>query len=228
MALWTSSLDTAWCDLPYRPAYVALLQDLFTWLSMPRLLAGSLVPGETWTVVVPRSEETRAPARGWKVQLPDGNRTEAELFAGAGEGAAAGVLQVDRLERPGVYHLIREGAADAGGMSALETAAVSVDVRESNPAVWSEAQLRDLFPAGRLDKVAAGDSLDGPALFEANGREIWPGLAALLAAVLLVETLLAYRFSYQKAAPREGVRPHLASHSGRGETGTGPSEGAAA
>jgi hypothetical protein len=211
MAIWTSSLDATWCDLPYRPAFVPLLQDLLCWLNQPRLIADSILPGEDWLATLPGvSAGKRVSIDGWRIVEPDGNRLDASLFAAGANPSETAALRVDRTNRPGVYRLVQENGRGRELPTALQTVAVNVDTRESDPAVWSQAQFRDLFPAQRFDFLGADDPLDAVRLTGPKGSEIWPVVAGLLLAILVVETLLAYRFSYQKAASvtaAAGARP---------------------
>jgi hypothetical protein len=225
MAVWVSSLDATWCDLPFRPAFVTLLHDLMGWLNRPRLVADSVPPGQVWSPVIPGAAKTRGAVAGWGIRQPDGSRLDAALFVAAADADTAPVLKVDRTERPGVYRLVQGAGPSSATSTAIQTLAVNVDTRESSPTLWSESQIRDLFPQQRLDVVAGGGTLDPIPLTATQGSEIWPLLAAALGFLLLLETLLAYRFSYQKTvALPAGAQRHLSgmellnSHKSEGVT----------
>jgi hypothetical protein len=211
IAVWTSSLDASWCDLPYRPAFVPVLQDLLCWLNQPRLIARSILPGEDWLAVPPRSSAgSRSVVEGWRIVEPGGNRLDAALFATGADQTDIPALRVDRTDRPGVYRLVPEPGRGRELSTALQTVAVNVDTRESDPTIWSQNQFGALFPSERFDFLGADDPLDALGLAGSKGEEIWPLVAGLLLAILLIETLLGYRFSYQKttAAPvTAGLRP---------------------
>ena len=213
IAVWTSSLDASWCDLPYRPAFVPMLQDLLCWLNQPRLVARSILPGEDWLAVPPRSSAGgRSVLEGWRILEPGGTRLDAALFATNVDPAEMAALRVDQTDRPGVYRLVPEPGRGREFSTALQTVAVNVDTRESDPTIWSQDQFAALFSSERFDFLGADDPLEALGLSGSKGDEIWPLVAGLLLAILLIETLLAYRFSYQKttAAPvTAGPRPSV-------------------
>ncbi len=212
-AIWTSSLDGSWCDLPYRPAFVPLLHDLLGWLCGPKLIARSIVPGETWHAAVPGAGSADRAVQGWAIREPDGNLLDAALFASTPGPAGAATLSMDRTHRPGVYRLTR-GGGDGRGETALQAVAVNVDVGESDPATWSAAQLRGLFPPERFDYLAGDQPVDALFAGAGSGSEIWPVVALAVLALLIAETLLAYRFSFQKPAAGAEARAALAPSGG--------------
>jgi len=180
--------------LPYRPAMVPVLHGLLSWLSRPRLVSPTLLPGQVW------SPPLASGAGDLKIGMPDGSELEAAGFMEPGRLPEEASLRFDRTRQPGVYRLIGPAAAVARTPSALQAVAVNVDPAESDQAFWSPARIRSLFPQGRCEVVPPDGQADAVLLTESSGREIWPGLAVLLAAGLLAEALLAYRFSFQKKA----------------------------
>ncbi len=131
--------------------------------------------------------------------MPGDATVEAAGFAET-QPAGGSLLRFDRTDQPGVYRLA-EAPSKAGRVpDASRAVAVNVDTAESDPAVWSAAQLAALFGERRCEVVPPDAPVETVVLASQSGREIWPAIATLLLVVLLVETLLAYRFSFQKAS----------------------------
>lgn len=203
LALFTSTLDPRWCDLPYRPAMVPLVHDVVMWLVRHRLTAETLEPRQTWT---PRL--ARIPA-GARIMKPDDESVEAAGFLDTDE-AGAPVLRFDLTESPGVYRLTETGGVGQRAPDAMHAVAVNVDVAESDQTTWSRAELTALFPEGRSAVVAPDAPVDLASIAGLTGREIWWLAAVLLIALLIAETVLAYLFGLRKptgtnAAPRTGT-----------------------
>ncbi|MBN2581957.1 MAG: VWA domain-containing protein [Planctomycetes bacterium] len=196
LALLATVLDTRWTDLPYRPALIPMLQDLSTWLVQPRLVAVRLTPGQTW-----RPPLAPALARNASIRLPDNTLLDAEIFGNGASARNKSSITFDRTDQPGIYRLSGPGESDA-----IQAAAVSVDISESDQAIWPPDRITNLLPASRCQVIPADASAETAAQAGRAGVEIWPLAAALLAGLLVAETLLAHRFSYRKR-PREAAVP---------------------
>jgi hypothetical protein len=193
LALLATSLDSRWTDLPYRPALVPMLQDVTTWLVQNRLVASRLVPGQAWQPPLAPSL-----ARTASFRLPDNTLLDAIAYVAEGSSRDGQPITFDRTDQPGVYRLDQTGEPDA-----LQAAAVNVDVTESDPAVWDADRIAALLPDGRCQFIPADAPPEAAVRAGQAGVEIWALAAGLLAALLLAETLLAHRFSYQKRARQE-------------------------
>ncbi len=193
MVVFASSLDVSWTDLPYRAAMVPLVNDALVWLSWPRLVGGTLRPGEAWEPAGGGGARGRRLAES-SIRLPDGEVLGAAGFVETIDGAIH--LRFDRTTAPGVYRIVSD--TPAGDAGAGQAVAVNVDPAESDPRVWSADQIRSLFPAGRCDVVPAEAASDAAALAGLTGSEIWKPLVILVALLVLGEALLAHRFSLQK------------------------------
>ncbi len=194
IAMFASSLDPSWCDLVYRPAMVPLLGNLLVWLTRHRLVSPGLEPGQTW------APPLRAGPAGLTVAMPGGVTLEAAGFAEPVEATEDAVLRFDRTDSPGVYRLAGSASAGAAAPDALHAVAVNVETAESDQVVFSPGAIRSLFPQGRCEVIAPDAPVDAVVLAGLSGTEVWSILAILVGAILLVEVLLAYRFSYQKTS----------------------------
>ena len=179
-----TSLDPTWTDLPYRPAMVPLLHNMIHWARRDRSVSAGLAPGEAWTL---------ATTTDGQFVPPSGDSLPADAFK-TSDG-----LRFDRTASPGVY---RFQSTDAP-TDALAAVAVNVDVTESDPTLWTRAQLQDLFPPGRGQVLTGDQPLAANELAGMSGHEAWMWFAALLALLLLVEAWLAFKFgATQTPAPR--------------------------
>jgi len=192
LAVFTSSLDAAWCDLPYRPAFVPLLHDLFTWLSWHRLVSHRILPNETWVVTLPREMS------GLKIMAPGGASLDAAAFTEPGDSGNEAHLRFERTDRPGVYQLGGGRTSPRVERDALQAVAVNVDPAESDQTVWSPTELISLFPQARCTVLPPDTPLDPVSLAGLSGTEAWAIVAGAILVFLLAETFLAYRFSLQK------------------------------
>ena len=89
VALWTSTFDEAWSDVPLHPGFVALTHRLARELSGHAHGPAAVAPGDSLSL----------PA-GTRVEDPAGERWAAETF--------------DRTTQPGVYRILDEGDAVVG------------------------------------------------------------------------------------------------------------------
>jgi hypothetical protein len=192
IVVFASSLEPTWCDLVYRPAIVPLLQDLLTWLCWPRLVSSTLEPGQAWNPIIPGRPED------WSVQMPEGESLPVMGFVTDDNERQQVRLDFDRTGAPGVYRLV---SVQPGAPDALHAVAVNVDTAESDQTVLSADRIRALFPDGRIEVVASDTAIDEALVAGRSGREVWAMLAILLAVLLLAETLLAHRFSFQTSSP---------------------------
>jgi hypothetical protein len=198
LVLFTSSLDASWNDLPYRPAFVALLHDLLGWMVRHRAVGPDMLPGQTWSLMPPGDgRDAAASPVGFQVIGPGGEALAGEGFL---EAAGDGLWQFDQTRRPGIYRLERTGPGEVVAPDALRAVAVNVDPSESSAAVWPPEQIRALFPQDRCEVIPPEVPIERMVLAGLAGSEIWPLLAALVLLMLVAEALLAYRFSFQKAA----------------------------
>lgn len=203
VALFAGSLDTAWCDLPYRPAFVPMLADWVAYLARGRLIAPERRPREAWTVPIDRSALSSSVAivgsRGQKLDLAAALRSPATQAAG---GSPTDGVSIGGFDEAGVYRLT--GVSPEHAQLGV---AINVDTAESSPDRLSADELRARLPAGRtvvLDGAADGASKS--ILAGVVGTDASRVVAAALVAMLMLETLLGYWFGRRRAAAAEGGR----------------------
>lgn len=177
--LLTTTLDRDWTDLPIRPGYLPLVQRAV------RHLASRLGEREPPRVFVGRSVdlEVSPGMRRLLVVDPGGRET----------GYAAGDL-ADRAKvaflgtvSPGSYRVFAE-LPDQGGLKELAALEFSA---ETDPAESRLARAVSPGGAGGVEGAAAGGG-GGAGAVEIEGRfPIWPYLLAAVAALILLEALLA-------------------------------------
>jgi hypothetical protein len=171
----TTTLDRDWTDLPIRPGYLPLVQRSVRYLASrlgererPRVFVGGSVdlevsPGMHRLLVVD----------------PGGNET---AYA-AGDLADKSKIAFAGTAAPGSYRVFAE-LPDQGGLGELAALEFSV---ETDPA---ESELARAVPLGRADGSVADKA--GAGGLEVEGRfPIWPYLLAVIAALILIEALLA-------------------------------------
>lgn len=204
LAWLTSTLDPRWNDLVYRPAVVPLLHDVLGWLNRPQLASQTILPQQIWRPGLAEVPE------GLRIATPDERMVDAAGFITDGEDRHAS-LAFDLTSTPGVYRL---AGMTGGEITARQAVAVNVDTAESDPATWSRQELSRLFPADRFDVVSAASTLEGSEALGLSGQEIWWLAIALLAGMLLLETVLAHLFTGKKTMPQTPGVPSTAISGG--------------
>ena len=173
VALWTSTLDAAWTDLPAHPAFVPLLRGVVAELGAVILPPRNLRPGDRLTWIPPRTFTGALDLAG-----PGGKGIE--IQEGTWEGRRA--FFSSPAVQPGAYHL-RGPGVDV-------RFAIAADPAESTLAVvTSDMIAAALGPEVRLVHGAAAMGTT----FVANSRSGWPWWRCLVLAsvlCLVVESLL--------------------------------------
>jgi hypothetical protein len=177
--LLTTTVDREWTDLPIRPGFLPLIQEI------ARYLAGA-----------PSGEAATAIAVGQKREIalePDDRRVEIVPPAGeshwltpparGGDAHARRTLTFAETNEPGFYR-VRAARGD-GTISERPDAAfvVNLDARESDPARLADDKRPDRVRASATAGVAPRRRL-----------ELWHALGAAAIALVLFESLLTLRF----------------------------------
>ena len=177
--LLTTTVDREWTDLPIRPGFLPLIQEI------ARYLAGA-----------PSGEAATAIAVGQKREIvlePDDRRVEIVPPAGesrwltppsrSGDAHARRTLTFAETNEPGLYR-VRAARGD-GTISERPDAAfvVNLDPRESDPARLADDK--------RPDRVTASAT---PGVAPRRRLELWHALGAAAIALVLLESLLTLRF----------------------------------
>jgi hypothetical protein len=170
--LFTSTLDRDWTDLPIRPGYLPLIQQMVHYLSRVAVHAPRR-PIEVGTSVKVRLPES---TRELRLVTPTGAErvwTQPEL------AAKDGAVEVP-APMPGLYRLSAAGAD--GVLHVLDRESFMANV---NPA---ESDLRKASPAA--EQGAGGEHRAARAT---RRVELWHALGALLLGLILLESFLIRR-----------------------------------
>lgn len=166
VALFATSLDDAWTDLPYRPGYLPLVVDLLRALTPTGSAPlGPVLPGTAVTLEAP------AGAVRMDVVGPDGERSVFD--------SALGSVSFTETQAPGVYRV--EVATRERGLEVEPRLAF---------VVAPPAEESDLSPA----EMPAGSS--GSATTESTSvveRPLWPWLFLLVGMLAVLEAALRMR-----------------------------------
>lgn len=188
--------DTAWSNLPLRPVFLPLIQQLIL------DLAGSSEqingpPGTVFNIVASNRAAESVQSPSWRVTLPDGMT---QNITASDEQT----LRFSQTSRAGVYRFA-EIAADSESSSPAATAA-SIRVVEI-PA--SESVLRPIVPE-LLDRAimkfggqafSSADQWIASAKNDRFGLEIWRPLLLLLLVVMVLEILWQQRGGTKPRVP---------------------------
>jgi hypothetical protein len=175
-ALWTSSLNADWNDLPVLPAFVPLVRSVVGHLGSFVLPPRNLLPGEPLSLTS-TNDAASAVAEG-----PDGRPVK--LIAGAWEGRAA--LVSEPLLQPGGY-TVRAG-------NQVARYAVATDPEESRLVPVAETTVKASLGTANFRAFSRGEQVT-QALSAANRRsiELWRWLLVACLVFLFVETFLTRR-----------------------------------
>ena len=186
VALFTTSADKEWTNLPDRPAYVVLAMELTQYLARAAAAGGEQLIGQPIRLPLDPGKFRNTAT----LKLPGYPREPLVHLEAQPQIEAGGpVLQWMRTEQPGVYQFM---LLDSSGSEEPRPVAVNVDAREG-----------DLHAAGRaagLLESAAGVNatyVAGEALAEQDAetrRELWPALLIVLVGLLMSEQALAWWF----------------------------------
>ncbi len=188
VVLFSSTADTAWNDLPLRPAFVPLMQQTLGHLldrgderlnarvgQTLRYIAPADWVGRDVTIVRAGGDEASGVVR--RVVLVEG----------------APLLEFDETDRAGAYRAVVAGEA----MEDLEFA-VQSDPAESRIEELSEARLEVLRGSAEVVRWGAGSSARELGEERGTGAEFWFPLALLALCCAVAETICAERFSRAK------------------------------
>lgn len=178
--------DAEWSNLPVRPFYVPLMQQLVIYL------ASSVHPPRNVDVGRPLAAALPPALAGQKAVLtdPGGRRHELPVVA---RGAQAAV-EFRETERPGLYTLAVPGVKPVHFV-------VNTDRRESDLRRLGEDEIREEARSLGASLVTSWEEyrhLDQARRF---GRELWPLLLAAVLALLFLEIVLVRRLGRAERKP---------------------------
>jgi len=186
VALFTSTLDGDWTDLPLRTGFLPLLQELLLHL------ADALRRGQDPPALVGARVHFALPSGAERVLLEQPGEALRNLVVA--ELPDPTRLELARAERPGIC-AARSFASD-GRLLAEELRAVVTDPTES-----------DLSPLAAADRAALGadgQPSGGAAEGQLRPERLWPWALALLLLMLLAEAVLLLRGAPRAALQAKG------------------------
>jgi len=189
VVVFASTADDAWTDLPSWPAYLALVQEVFTQVARD--------PGEQRNVMVGQPLVAHLAPRlfGKPVGLlRPGEAEPVALAVTAGEGLVTATY--GQTDRAGVYKLLpppSEAATGDESDARVQVFAANVPPRESDVRRISVEELRAAYPGFEFE-YQRGAARRETAATTARGGELWRWLAYVLLGLVLLESVLAQRF----------------------------------
>ncbi len=182
--LLATSIDRDWTDLPIHPGFLPLMVEA------ARRLTGAGEDGgvATLTAGQPRQIEVGADVRRLEVVKPDGAIWVSQHDRGAGTRTII-FTDTDQL---GAYRVRTVGFNGAATPRSADGFVVNLDPRESDPARLPPDRRPD---SGTKKALATGQA-------PRRRVELWHGLAGLVIAVVLLESLLTLRWRRTVVAQR--------------------------
>jgi hypothetical protein len=196
--LFTSSADGAWSNFFAKFAYLMLWQRVASYLGDDGASERNVQVGEPLKAVL--SAENYA--REILLTIPGAEPVE-KIAEALGDGSNRFRITHQQTHKPGLYQLmVRRDESGQEEPERAVTFAVNIDTEEADLARMNEAELRALLPGVpfKFQTSAAVDRLLGSEASDAKGIEIWPYLLMAALALLLIESVLAYRFGKRAAS----------------------------
>jgi hypothetical protein len=179
--------DADWSDLPMRPYYVPLMQQLVTTMATQLTPPKNIRTGEPAVAMFPADPESAADGAGdysVSIVVPDGSR----LNLRSTKQGNLQMVRFDGTRRPGVYTMTSPDAS-----SVHFVASTSRD--ESNLEVLDRTALNTLAEQMSAQTIASPAAYLEQDRLRRNGREIWEYVLVALLAFLFLELVLQQTFS---------------------------------
>lgn len=172
--LFTSSIDTEWNNLPIKALYLPLLYQTLDYVVAEPKGQESLLVGNP------------VPLRGFGINMAAGQKAEIRTPEGAEIEVENDIFE--RTEHPGIYEVRKAGAGKTSGFFA-----VNVDIRESDLAQVSEAELQAKVASVSSEVETA--SLGGAQITSQveENQKLWRFGILLVVLILIAETWLGNR-----------------------------------
>ena len=183
--LWTTTADREWNEMVVHPLYPILMNETVTYLT-EQAYERPVTVGQALAIPLP-TDVARDSAT---VTLPDG----AETSAGVEKRDGQALIRFANTEQPG-FHAIKP-AKDAAAIFA----AVNVDAGESDVACMETEAIGKHLSGLPLRVMGEQEGLSDAIRTTRQGREFWRILLTAGLALLVIESLLAHRFSKRMAA----------------------------
>ena len=177
-----TACDADWSDLPMRPFFVPMMQQLVTTMATRLTPPRNIETGEPAVALFAATDETTEATVS--VETPTGTRRTLRTTP---EGNLL-MARFDGTGRPGVYDM-----TTPAGSSIHFVASTARD--ESNLSTLDEPQLKSLADNMSAKVVASSSEYLEQDRLRRHGREIWKYILAALLAFMFLELLLQQRFS---------------------------------
>jgi hypothetical protein len=176
--------DADWSNLPMRPFYLPLMQQLSTYLASKVFPARNVEVGRPLTAFLSPADVGRRAV----LTDPEGKAHELKVAL----KGTRGVVEFPRTQTPGLYTL------DAPGNNRIHFV-VNTDRKESDLRQLGAAEVDGVAKAVGAKVVRSWNEYRKLEQERRFGQEVWPLLLALVAAFLFVEVVLEQLFARRKA-----------------------------
>ncbi len=189
--------DKEWSDLPEKPAYLPLTHELAYHCARSSWSALNLTVGERYSAPVAASDY----ASTMKVLMP-GDHVEETSPEAAGGGFE---IRFDGTRKGGIYRI--EGGKRTAEGARPHVFAVNPEPDESRLDLIAdspgdfEKELQALLPRANLHVVADRREITAAVTRTLSGVEFWRWLITAVLALLVIESILAWRFGARRAIP---------------------------
>jgi len=179
-----TACDDDWSDLPLRPSYVPLMQQLVATMASHVSPPRNIATGEPAVALLPPAAEGETIPETVSMQLPDGSRRSVPTS----ERGKRHIVRFENTQRPGVYSLTLPNQ-DVVHFAAETSRA------ESELSVLDGQAIEEMAEANSAKVVKTAKDYLSLDHLRRHGREVWkPTLAALLLFMFL-EVFLQQRFA---------------------------------
>jgi hypothetical protein len=175
-----TACDADWSDLPLRPCYVPLMQNLVTTTAVSAMPARNLSAGDTAVVLFPDAADDAVVS----LVTPGGKRQMLKMERSGERGLA----RYSATQQPGIYRMTLPSAEVVHFVATTSRT-------ESEPGTLEPDALRKT--AGLMGATVVQSSRDYRELDQRRryGREIWKYVLGALLILMLLELVLQQRFA---------------------------------
>lgn len=175
-----TSVDADWNDLPLRPFYVPLMQQLVTTMASGLMPPRNIATGDQAVAILNGAE----PGSTLSMLTPDGSRRTLQTVT---QGKAE-LARFDRTQRPGVY---------AMSLPSTETIHFVAETSrsESDLATLNETSLKSLSESLGSTMVKSSDEYLQQDQLRRHGQEIWRYVLMGFLCLMVLELVLQQRFA---------------------------------
>lgn len=183
-----TACDADWSDLPMRPFFVPMMQQLVTTMATKLTPPRNISTGEAAVALFPPLEtDEKSPSTQDTIlamTTPDGTRRN---VVAAPEGNML-MARFEGTRRPGVYSMTTPNAETIHFVA-------STSRDESNPESLDDEQLTSLAEDMNATIVKSSDEYLEQDRLRRNGRDIWRQMLTILLVFMFLELVLQQRFS---------------------------------